>query len=757
MYGGAEGVLTKQSESSTSERKERGTGEVRLPQHKAAKKVRALMCRDKRLKNCANRYITSDMKLQPDAESDHTCWIWKDAADVSDGEPDTETFTSSFANEKIADEYKTAFEDEQPTTTALAEIETAPPLTEHVVKMYREDEDVLIKYNRAKLFKFKNSTSDWEGCGTGEVRLMQHKETKKVRVLVRRNKTLKICANHYITSDMKLRPNVGSDRSWIWKAAADTSDGKPATKTFGIRFANKETHFEPVSKLTEQVVTKMQEDEDILTKHRAKLFKFERSISEWKERGIGEVRLLQHKETKKVRVLMCLDKTLKVCANHYITSDMELKPNVGSDRSWVWSVAADVSDDEPVAKTFAIRFASKKIAGEYKIAFENAQAAATVPAEAETVPPVVAKMHEGDEDVLTKHGAGLFRLESSTSEWKECGTGEVRLLQHKVTKKARVVMLRDGTLEICANHNSTYITSDMKLQPNVGSDRSWIWRIATDVSDGEPVTETLAICFANKDVAGEYKVAFENAQAAATSPVETAPPAGANATETAPPVVTKAREGEDVLTKHRAKLFKLESSTSEWKERGTGEVRLLQHKETKRVRVVMRRDKTLKVCANHYITSNMKLLPNIGSDRSWVWRVPADISDGEPVAETFAIRFANKEIADRYKVAFENAEAATQAETAPPAGANATETVFPVGANATEIALPMGANATETTSPVGANTAEAAPPVGANATEAAFPVGANATETAPPAGANATEAEVAKDGTPATTEPGEKE
>jgi len=49
----------------------------------------------------------------------------------------------------------------------------------------------------------------------------------------------------------------------------------------------------------------------------------------------------------------------------------------------------------------------------------------------------------------------------------------------------------------------------------------------------------------------------------------------------------------------RAKLFRFDNEPSEWKERGTGEVRLLQHKETHKIRLVMRRDKTLKVCANH--------------------------------------------------------------------------------------------------------------------------------------------------------------
>jgi hypothetical protein len=39
----------------------------------------------------------------------------------------------------------------------------------------------------------------------------------------------------------------------------------------------------------------------------------------------------------------------------------------------------------------------------------------------------------------------------------------------------------------------------------------------------------------------------------------------------------------------------------------------------------------------------MKLSPNVGSDRSWVWNVSADVSEGEPEAQTLAIRFGNSE------------------------------------------------------------------------------------------------------------------
>ncbi|KAI0729421.1 ran/spi1 binding protein [Fomitopsis betulina] len=133
-------------------------------------------------------------------------------------------------------------------------------------------------------------------------------------------------------------------------------------------------HFEPVIKLTEQVETKTnEEDEEVLFKMRAKLFRFSADSSEWKERGTGDVRLLQHKESKKVRLVMRRDKTLKVCANHAISSDMKLQPNIGSDRSWVWKVAADYSESPPTSETLAIRFANAENASEFKVAFESAQ------------------------------------------------------------------------------------------------------------------------------------------------------------------------------------------------------------------------------------------------------------------------------------------------------------------------------------------------------------------------------------------------
>lgn len=82
--------------------------------------------------------------------------------------------------------------------------------------------------------------------------------------------------------------------------------------------AEPDVDFEPVIRLTEKVDAKTaEEEEDVVFKMRAKLFRFDRDSREWKERGTGDVRLLKHKVNGKTRLVMRRDKTLKVCANHY--------------------------------------------------------------------------------------------------------------------------------------------------------------------------------------------------------------------------------------------------------------------------------------------------------------------------------------------------------------------------------------------------------------------------------------------------------
>jgi Ran-binding protein 1 len=65
----------------------------------------------------------------------------------------------------------------------------------------------------------------------------------------------------------------------------------------------------------------------------------------WKERGIGEIKLLKHKDHGRIRVLMRQEKTMKLIVNHFLDPRIVLTPNAGNEKSWVW-VAFDFSEGE---------------------------------------------------------------------------------------------------------------------------------------------------------------------------------------------------------------------------------------------------------------------------------------------------------------------------------------------------------------------------------------------------------------------------
>lgn len=156
---------------------------------------------------------------------------------------------------------------------------------------------------------------------------------------------------------------------------------KPTNATEKTEESNEESTatFEPVVKLEEVEVRSGEEDEEVVFTFRAKLFIYGETLLDvgtgkksWRERGIGEVRILRHKELQRLRLLMRQERTLKVIANHAIDPRIKLEPNAGSDRSWVWS-AFDFSDGELVETVFALRFADSEIANNFKEKFTNAQ------------------------------------------------------------------------------------------------------------------------------------------------------------------------------------------------------------------------------------------------------------------------------------------------------------------------------------------------------------------------------------------------
>eukprot|EP00249_Psilotum_nudum_P036006 c6151_g1_i1 orf=401-1060(-) len=128
----------------------------------------------------------------------------------------------------------------------------------------------------------------------------------------------------------------------------------------------------PIVKLEEVPVTTGEESEEALLDMKAKLYRFDKEGKQWKERGVGQVRLLKHKETGKIRLLMRQNKTLKICANHLVRPLTVLQEHAGSDKSWVWH-ATDFSDGEVKEELFCIRLGSIENAQKFKAVFEEAQ------------------------------------------------------------------------------------------------------------------------------------------------------------------------------------------------------------------------------------------------------------------------------------------------------------------------------------------------------------------------------------------------
>jgi len=137
-----------------------------------------------------------------------------------------------------------------------------------------------------------------------------------------------------------------------------------------------QVEFQPLVKLEEVKTTTGEETEEVLYKIRAKLFRWEsdsweKEVKLWKERGTGDIKFLQNKETSKVRLLMRREKTMKICANFFIAPGTILKENAGSDRSWVWQ-CMDFSEEKAEVSTLAIRFANSENAQKFKEHFEEA-------------------------------------------------------------------------------------------------------------------------------------------------------------------------------------------------------------------------------------------------------------------------------------------------------------------------------------------------------------------------------------------------
>uniref|UniRef100_A0A9J8BD22 E3 SUMO-protein ligase RanBP2 n=1 Tax=Cyprinus carpio carpio TaxID=630221 RepID=A0A9J8BD22_CYPCA len=124
--------------------------------------------------------------------------------------------------------------------------------------------------------------------------------------------------------------------------------------------------------LPEVEVRSGEEDEEILFKERAKLYRWDHEVDQWKERGVGDIKILFHPVKQHYRVLMRRERELKDCAKHIISQSIELKPMKTSANALVWTTT-DYSEGDGKVEQLAVKFKTPQLVESFKQTFTDCQ------------------------------------------------------------------------------------------------------------------------------------------------------------------------------------------------------------------------------------------------------------------------------------------------------------------------------------------------------------------------------------------------
>ncbi|KAI3877527.1 hypothetical protein MKX03_030637 [Papaver bracteatum] len=105
--------------------------------------------------------------------------------------------------------------------------------------------------------------------------------------------------------------------------------------------------FSKFEKTVTPIIKLGEEDEDVLLELKARLCRFDKDENQWKERGVGYIKLLKHKETEK-----------------FFLPTISIQKHIGCHKSMFWR-ADDFSDGELKEEVFCARFASVECKGRY--------------------------------------------------------------------------------------------------------------------------------------------------------------------------------------------------------------------------------------------------------------------------------------------------------------------------------------------------------------------------------------------------------
>lgn len=418
--------------------------------------------------------------------------------------------------------------------------------------------------------------------------------------------------------------------------------------------------FDPVVSLPSDFDNKSgEENEECVFMYRAKLYRYDNQLKMWKDRGIGNIKILRHKTSNKGRVLMRREQVLKLCCNHYIVSGMTLKPGSFPDRSWVWLTSADYSEEVAQPETLCVKFKDSTIARDFKNTFDSFST---------TIQNATFKP--------TDHLCGLSQDDDVVFVGEELPKQElVDLAKRYMLPPTFYNYLTKAPCPGCMGCNDDEET-EYKIATKKFDTPSTSNLLPTTTLPQDQVlmffsnTETLSFAdLAANNASGFGGAGFGSGDnkgfGDAGKPLFSTPtnndnetPDSFESTAEFKPIVKlssdvqlhSGEESEIVLFSHRAKLYRFDKPSTQWKERGVGNIKILEHKKTGKFRILMRREQILKLCCNHLIVKGMTLTAR--DEKSLRWMTLSDLSDEEAKPEQFTIRFKLAETASTFQKVF---------------------------------------------------------------------------------------------------------
>jgi len=431
-----------------------------------------------------------------------------------------------------------------------------------------------------------------------------------------------------------------------------------------------------------------EEDEEVKFQARSKLFRFVNG--EWKERGVGQIKILQDRANLKYRILMRRDQVMKLCANHSIVKGMNPKAmanSAGKPKGYMW-FAQDYSDEEEVngkmeqlcakfrtpedAEQFFTVFGAAlgeigvldesfnttgeavvanevklmdtpkltKQKSQEKLTFSFGEKSAEKPVEKPASKPAFSFGSTASPAISEKKSSFMFGKPAEKQVEAEAPkpAGAFCFGASKNTEEKSVEKKSEGIFGFGKASTGAAVSSGFGGLASGSTGFAFGQKSDTPAFGGGEVKQIGSPAAPHNEADGEYDPHYDALVTLKEVKVETG------------------EENEECLFSERSKLYRFVEG--EWKERGVGDLRILANKaDNSKQRIVMRREVVKKLCANHFLRQGMTTSTNPQMGEKSVTWFALDFSDpDEPSGqnEQLAARFKSIDAATKFQETFKN-------------------------------------------------------------------------------------------------------